>query len=150
MNNLLRKLYPEKEWRERLFIEKKILFINDIVQRLIEVVEHSPLTAWNYREYMFFKEHWQDVVNEKQLILTANEFLGSGLQKFYKQLVFEQRNRVAHNTASYLKDIPSLDTLADKGYVYKNYFFRFVILLVIDEVFTLMFKRYRELGLRTI
>lgn len=150
LNNLLRKLYPEKEWRERLFKEKKVQFVKDIVQGLIAVVEHSPLTAWNYRDFLFFKEHWQDVVNEKQLILTTNEFLGSGLQMFYKQLVFEQRNRIAHNTASYLKDIPTLDTLADKGYVYKNYFFRFAILLVIDEVFALMFKRYRELGLRQL
>lgn len=147
LNNLLRKVYPEKEWRERLFKEKKVLFVNVIVQRLIEVVEHSPLTAWNYREYMFFKEHWQDVVNDKQLILSINEFLGSGLQMFYKQLVFEQRNRIAHNTASYLKDIPTLDTLADKSYVYKNYFFRFAILLLIDEIFMLMFKRYRGLSI---
>lgn len=145
LNNLLRKVYPEKEWRERLFKEKKVQFVNNIVQRLTAVVEHSPLTAWNYREYMFFKEHWQDVVNDKQLILSNNEFLGSGLQMFYKQLVFEQRNRIAHNTASYLKDIPTLDTLADKSYVYKNYFFRFAILLLIDEIFMLMFKRYREL-----
>ena len=87
------------------------------------------------------------MVNEKQLILTANEFLGSGLQKFYRQLVFEQRNRIAHNTASYLKDVPTLDTLADEGYVYKNYFFRFAILLLIDEVFMLLFKRYRELSI---
>lgn len=91
LNNLLRKIYPEKEWRERLFKEKKVLFVKDIIQRLMAVIEHSPLTAWNYREFQFFKEHWQDVVNEKQLILTANEFLGSGLQMFYKQLVFEQR-----------------------------------------------------------
>lgn len=150
LNNLLRKIYPEKEWRERLFKEKKVQFVKDIIQRLVVIVEHSPLTAWNYREFQFFKEHWEDVVNEKQLILTANEFLGSGLQMFYRQLVFEQRNRIAHNTASYLKDIPSLDTLADKGYVYKNYFFRFAILLVIDEVFTLMFRRYRELGVKMI
>ena len=150
LNNLLRKVYPEKEWRERLFKEKKVQFVNDIVQRLTAVVEHSPLTAWNYREYMFFKEHWQDVVNDKQLILSNNEFLGSGLQMFYKQLVFEQRNRIAHNTASYLKDIPTLDTLADKSYVYKNYFFRFAILLLIDEVFMLMFKRYRELAMKKL
>lgn len=148
LNNLLRKLYPEKEWRERLFKEKKVQFVKNIVMRLIAVVEHSPLTAWNYREFLFFKEHWQDVVNERQLILTGNEFLGSGLQMFYRLLVFEQRNRIAHNTASYMKDIPTLDTMADKGYVYKNYFFRFAILLVIDEVIMLMFRRYRELGMK--
>jgi hypothetical protein len=148
LNNLLRKLYPEKEWRERLFKEKKVQFVKNIVIRLIAVVEHSPLTAWNYREFLFFKEHWQDVVNERQLILTGNEFLGSGLQMFYRLLVFEQRNRIAHNTASYMKDIPTLDTMADKGYVYKNYFFRFAILLVIDEVIMLMFRRYWELGMK--
>lgn len=148
LNNLLRKLYPEKEWRERLFKEKKVQFVKNIVMRLIAVVEHSPLTAWNYREFLFFKEYWQDVVNERQLILTGNEFLGSGLQMFYRLLVFEQRNRIAHNTASYMKDIPTLDTMADKGYVYKNYFFRFAILLVIDEVIMLMFWRYRELGMK--
>lgn len=148
LNNLLRKLYPEKEWRERLFKEKKVQFVKNIVMRLIAVVEHSPLTAWNYREFLFFKEHWQDVVNERQLILTGNEFLGSGLQMFYRLLVFEQRNRIAHNTASYMKDIPALDTMADKGYVYKNYFFRFALLLVIDEVIMLMFRRYRELGMK--
>ena len=86
------------------------------------------------------------MVNEKQLNLTANEFLGSGLQTFYLRLVFEHRNRIAHNTGSYLKDVPTLDTLADKGYVYKNYFFRFAILLVIDEVIVRLFEKYRELG----
>ena len=84
------------------------------------MVEHSPLTAWNYRKFLFFKKHWQDVVNDKQLIMTANEFLGLGLQMCYKQLVFEHRNRIVHNTASYLKDIPTLDRQSEKGYVYKT------------------------------
>lgn len=42
--------------------------------------------------------------------------------------------------------MPTLDTLADKGYVYKNYFFRFAILLVIDELFVRLFRRYQALG----
>ena len=46
-----------------------------------------------------------------------------------------------------MKDIPSLDTLADKGYVYKNYFFRFAILILIDEIIMRMFRKYRELGI---
>ena len=54
LNNLLRKVYPEKEWRERLFKEKKVQFVKDIIQRLVVIVEHSPLTAWNYREFQFF------------------------------------------------------------------------------------------------
>lgn len=127
--------------------DSKEQFVKDIIQRLMAVVEHSPLTAWNYREYQFFQDHWQDVVNDKQLVLSDNELFGPGLQEFYKQLVVKHRNRIAHNTASYQKDVPTLNTLADQSYVYKNYFFRFGILLVIDEVFTLMFKKYRRLGL---
>ena len=145
-NNIMGRPYPEHDWDGHLFREKKAQFVKDIVTGLMALIEHSPMAMWNHREYLFFKEHWQDVVNGKQLVLTDNEFLGSGLQKFYQQLVFVHRNQTAHNTASYLKDVPTLDALADKGYVYKNYFFRFAILLVIDEVFTLMFKRYRELG----
>lgn len=145
--SILNKRYPDDEWEERLFEEKKVQIVGTIVERLIALLEHSPLTAWNYREFLFFKEHWHDVMNEKQLILSDKEFLGSALQENYLHLVFEHRNRTAHNTASYMKDVPSLNTLADKGYVYKNYFFRFAILLLIDEVFVRMFKRYRELGM---
>lgn len=150
LNDFLNKDYPETEWKERLFMEKKNLFIRDIIRDLLTTVEQSPLTAWNYREYLFFKDHWQDVLNEKQLILSNKEFLGSSLQEFYRQLVYVFRNRTAHNTASYMKDVPTLDTLADKDYVYKNYFFRFAILLLIDEVFMRLFRRYRELGMNTI
>ena len=149
-NNIMRRKYPDDEWKERLFKEKKVQFIRNIVERLMALVGHSPLTVWNHREFLFFKEHWNDVVNEKQLILSSNEFLGSALQESYLHLVFEHRNRTAHNTSSYMKDVPTLGTLANEGYVYNNYFFRFAILLLIDEVFTLMFKRYRELGLKQL
>lgn len=146
LGNLMSKPYPKQDWEAHLFKEKKSEFVRDIVIRLEILLEDSPLAVWNHREYLYFKEHWQDVVNGKQLNLTDNDFLGSGLQMCYHRLVFEHRNRIAHNTASYLKDVPTLDTLADKGYVFKNYFFRFAILLVIDELFVRLFKRYRELG----
>jgi len=146
LGNLMSKPYPQQDWEAHLFKEKKCQFVRDIIMRLTALLEESPLAVWNHREYLFFKEHWQDVLNGKQLNLTDNEFLGSGLQMYYQRLVFEHRNRIAHNTASYLKDVPTLDTLADKEYVYKNYFFRFAILLVIDELFVRLFKMYRELG----
>ena len=141
------KPYPQNDWEGHLFKEKKTQFIKDIVTELIDMLKGSPLTTWNYREFLFFKEHWMDVLNSRQLNLTSNEFLGARLQGYYQQLVFEHRNKTAHNTVSYMKDIPSLDTLADKGYVYKNYFFRFAILILIDEIIMRMFRKYRELGI---
>lgn len=149
-NNIMGKPYPQHDWEGHLFKEKKAQFIKDIVTRLIDMLKGSSLTTWNYREFLFFKEHWLDVLNGRQLNLTNNEFLGARLQCFYQQLVFEHRNKTAHNTVSYMKDVPTLGMMSDSGYVYKNYFFRFAILILIDEVFMLMFKRYRQLGLRTI
>ena len=143
-NNIMGKPYPQHDWEGHLFKEKKAQFIKDIVTRLIDMLKGSSLTTWNYREFLFFKEHWLDVLNGRQLNLTNNEFLGARLQSFYQQLVFEHRNKTAHNTVSYMKDVPTLGTLADKGYVYKNYFFRFAILLLIDEVFVRLFKWSRE------
>lgn len=148
--NICGKPYPHKDLDALIYKEKKSLFVNDVVFRIIEMLDHSPLSVWNYREFLFFKEHWQDVLNSKHLNLTDNELLDSRLQGYYKELVFEHRNRTAHNTCSYQKDIPTLNSLADKGYVYNNYFFRIVILILIDEVFMLMFKKYRDLGINLL
>lgn len=144
--NQMSKPYPREDLEAIIFKEKKLQFVKDNVMHLIAVIEDSPLSFWNHREFLFFKERWKDVININQLILTENEFLGSSLQKYYLHLVYEHRNRIAHNTASYMKDVPTLDTLADKENVYKNYFFRFAILLLIDEVFMRLYNRYREMG----
>lgn len=145
--NVLGKPYSQEDLKKLIYKEKKDVLVRDVVSRLIAMLEHSPLTSWNYREYLFFKEHYLDVVNAKQLPLSFKEFLGSKLQDDYRRIVFEHRNRTAHNTASYLKDIPTLGILSDRGYVYKNYFFRFAILLVIDEVFMRLYQRYREVNI---
>lgn len=142
--NLFGKAYPQEDLDSLISRERKALFLKDVVARLVELVGHSPLTMWNQREFLFFKDHWQDILNVKQLPLTDKELLGSGLQDDYNKIVFEHRNRTAHNTVSYLKDVPTLDVLADTYYVYRNYFFRFAILLVIDKVFVEIFRKYRE------
>ena len=122
------------------------MFVRNIASRLEALLENSPLTSWDPRGYQFFKEHYIDVLSKKQLILTENEFLGNQLQEYYKQIVYDHRNRTAHNTMSYQKDIPTLSTLSDQSFVYKNYFYRFAILILIDEVFMMLFKKYRELA----
>lgn len=149
-SNIFSKPYPQQDLESLIYKERKKSFVKEVVSRLIAILDHSPLTTWAHREYLFFKEHYLDVLDGKQLILTANELFGSKLQKDYGIIVYEHRNRTAHNTASYQKDIPTLDILSDSGYIYKNYFFRFAILLLIDEIFVRMYKRYRELSIKRI
>ena len=144
--NIFNKPYPQDDWETQLNNERKGRFVRGVMAGLTAILEDSPLAIWNYREYLFFKEHYRDVLNVKQLMLSPKEFLGAKLQNDYHQIVYEHRNRTAHNTASYLKDVPTLDVQADSDNVYKNYFFRFAILLLIDEVFVRMFEKYRELS----
>lgn len=149
-SNILSKPYPQQDLESMLNNERKKEFVKEVVSRLITILDYSPLTTWAYRDYLFFKDHYLDVLDGKQLSLTSNELFANKLQKDYERSVFEHRNRTAHNTASYLKDVPTLDSLSDSGYIYKNYYFRFAILLLIDEIFVRMFKRYRELSIKRI
>ena len=144
--SIFNKPYPLEELDSLIYAEKKSMFVRNIASRLEALLENSPLTSWDPRGYQFFKEHYIDVLSKKQLILTENEFLGNQLQEYYKQIVYDHRNRTAHNTMSYQKDIPTLSTLSDQSFVYKNYFYRFAILILIDEVFMMLFKKYRELA----
>lgn len=64
--------------------------------------------------------------------------------------VFEQRNRCAHNLTSYQTDLPSLMTMAEKSYDYKNYFVRYAVLMWMDNIYTAMFKEYLRLEGRTV
>lgn len=52
------------------------------------------------------------------------------------------RNRCAHNTTSYQQNLPSLDTLQHNDYKYENYFIRFALLILIDEIMMLLYKKY--------
>lgn len=56
----------------------------------------------------------------------------------------DHRNRCAHNLTSYQQDLPTLSTLANPDYIYHNYFFRFAILILIDEIFICLYKKYVE------
>ena len=65
----------------------------------------------------------------------------SNLKDIYG-ILYNHRNKVAHNTLSYQQNLPTLKTLADKNYIYENYFIRFAILILIDEIFIALYKKY--------
>lgn len=68
--------------------------------------------------------------------------LSSGpFDSFYNGL-FKQRNKCAHNTASYLQDMITLREMKDKFYPYKNYFTYFALLLLLDKVFISAYGKY--------
>ena len=66
------------------------------------------------------------------------------LKKIYNEVVYRHRNRCAHNTTSYQENLPAFSSLAQSDHPLHNYFFRFAILLLIDEIFMHLYKQYSD------
>jgi hypothetical protein len=110
-----------------------------------EILSSSHLIYWDEEAYQFFTAYGDELINERAIDLSNKNFLSNRFQKYYKIIIWNHRNRCAHNLMSYQQDLPSLDALTDKNRSYCNYFFRYAILILIDEIFLLLYKKYISL-----
>jgi len=78
----------------------------------------------------------EDFATEKELLLNV-------LQNKYK-LLHNHRNRCAHNTLSYQENLPTLNALFSMNYKDDNYFVRFGLLILIDNIFIELYKKYLD------
>ena len=83
----------------------------------------------------------EDLKNGK-IICNGNELLPSHLGKIYTEEVLGHRNRCAHNLMSYQMNLPGLNALASKTDADDNYFIRFWLIVLIDEIFMRLYKYY--------
>lgn len=88
--------------------------------------------------------HWK---NDTELIIAENCALGgdllmNDLKATYVNDVIKHRHRCAHNLTSYQQNLPTFDTISENNYRYYNYFFRFAILILIDEIFIRIYDEY--------
>ena len=65
--------------------------------------------------------------------------------EFYDRFLYRQRNRLAHNTTSYLENIPGFSSLADPNDILRNYFLFYAYLMMMDGVFVEAFNKYLSL-----
>lgn len=72
------------------------------------------------------------------------KMLGENLEKRYKDEIYRNRNRIAHNTLSYQQNLPELDSLRNENDLSRNYFFWFTVLVSIDELFIAMYRKYSD------
>ena len=59
----------------------------------------------------------------------------------YEEL-YDNRNKLAHNTLSYQDNLPSLKALQNEGDSSRNFFVWFFILVLIDNIFMDLFQKY--------
>lgn len=125
-------------------------FLNKIQDDIEKLYSTSNLCIWQNREYLFFKSKFRTVLNFRQIdypvgpVKSYNLFK-SVLSKRYEKVVYRHRNRCAHNTLSYQVNKPDFSVLASTDFSYHSYFFSFALIVLIDEIFMVLFRRYVSL-----
>lgn len=115
--------------------------INDLFRR-------TNLAIWTQNRFNDFNSVWGQIkdthfANENTSLFTAVK-KGISLTKIYEENLYKHRNRCAHNTLSYQQNLPTLKTLISENYKFENYFIYFSILILIDKIFTELYKKYLE------
>ena len=143
--SIMDKPLPEEDYAEHLAGLKKRKAVSELVGGVWRYIANSNIVIWKERDFCEFTDNWGKKIKGEQVTPKDASLLGSQLQKFYEDVVYTHRNRCAHNTPSYQQNLPTLSTLASKEILDQNYFYRFALLIVIDDVFMRLYKRYVEL-----
>lgn len=133
---------PEADYAEHLAGIKKRKAVSALVDRVSACLENSNITHWKEKDFVVYKDNYQKKFKGDQVTPKDASLMGSQLQNLYEDVVYMHRNRCAHNTSSYQLNLPTLSTLASKANIEQNYFYRFTLLVVIDEVFLRLYKHY--------
>lgn len=141
------KPYPEQDFVALSSSIKRKARISQLLEQIKNMFENTNPANWRTMEYRSFASTCQKQIKGCDVaVLKDNSccLLSGNLVGLYNDLVYRHRNRMAHNTLSYQRNLPALSTLSDSRYYLQNYFYRFALLIVIDEVFLRLYKKYQE------
>ena len=105
------------------------------------IFESSLMKIWLPRQYEHYIQFLETITINK--FLQGKSLFSNCLLSAYEKL-YRHRNRCAHNLLSYQDNLPTLTTLNSEDYKYDNWFIRFFLLVLIDEVFTRLYKIYLD------
>ena len=97
--------------------------------------------VWNQNSYSQFLK--SAIIEEDQYLKDSKNLVGEKIKNEYEEL-YNQRNRIAHNTLSYQQNLPDFNILKNEKEYSRNYFLWFAILLLIDNIFIEMYKLYQN------
>jgi len=113
-----------------------------IIYNIENLLNETQFIYFAQRDYNIFANKISELFREENLTLNDKTFFGTRLQDLYQEIIWKHRNRCAHNLLSYQQDLPNLEILADPEHTYSNYFFRYAILILIDEIFMKLYEKY--------
>lgn len=140
-SNIYKRLISNIETNSTFNIETdidKAKISRDVKSSIKNIFIDTNLSLWTQRE---FNEFTCTSIIPATNFATRKNLLESSWQDKYKAL-YNHRNRCAHNTLSYQQNLPTLKTLESEDYKYENYFLWFALLVLIDEVFMELYRRY--------
>lgn len=124
--------------------KSKIMEISNLsFNKTKELFENKVFAIWNQKKYDYFCRNGLNDFDYLNL-LNKKEFISNKLKSFYENDLYNQRNRLAHNTLSYQENLPSLKTLVNEDDSSRNYFRYFATLILIDNIFIYLYKEFRR------
>lgn len=130
----------ESLFQQHLLSVKKEKHISQTLHQIMSLFKDTTLQGWAEKDFDFFEKHAHGLFKGSCFMNQKSGLLDANLQSYYRSIVYEHRNRCAHNTMSYQKNLPTLAMLRDNIYPYQNYFYRYAFLLLLDEVFIRMYQ----------
>jgi hypothetical protein len=114
-----------------------------------QILDNTNIIYCRQREYNAFKKCDKEFKEQYFIVPDSNEsksvkLFETVLVKHYKEELYRQRNRIAHNTLSYQQNLPELEMLKGENELTRNYFFWFSILVLIDEIFMELYNVYSK------
>lgn len=146
-SSIIKHNLKEEDFDNHLKANKRRSVITQLIDRLCHQLKGTNLAIWRTTDLENFLCNCQKDIRGCDVAEKSKDginLLCGKLVGLFETLVYTHRNRTAHNTVAYQKNLPKLETLASKDYYLQNYFYRFAILIVMDEVFLRLYKKYLE------
>lgn len=134
------KALPEDDFLNHLSTVRRERRIYELIQEIIDTLEHATAKTWMEQDFVHFKSKAKKFFMPQYV--ANNQLLGGPLVAYHKESVYKHRNACAHNTVSYQSNLPTFSSLKETDYKKRNYFFRFTLLILVDEVFVRTYKHY--------
>lgn len=150
----------KKEGSYKVFADsaEKIAFYNGVFQKVTAILDNTNISILYKKQYESFKRVFPNI-SEKNITPSDKVFFKKGdttepvekvkvdteLFAIYA-LLYQHRNRCAHNLMSNQLNLPHLDKLRnEKVQKYDNIFIFLATLILIDEIFIRLFEKYESL-----
>lgn len=136
----------------------KTSFVNEITNNVCTIFDATNIVEFQKTKYKEFKDFFSNL-HPSNIVPTSKVLFKKGDKDFpvsnvttdtemfaVYSILYNQRNKCAHNTTSYQLNLPHLQDLRDAKYQkYDNMFIFLTTLIIIDEIFRRLFDKYMSL-----